>query len=185
MVLNGFRVGLDLWKASRARWEPIRAAQWVKQQNLRDRLHNVEHHVTTAREELISRPLPDEQVRAVLLDLQRFLLRHKDEFIAPTPEQLERLASTVKDALLTWEESEQTPLDDSILTEEGELRERGWLSDDLLAVSQQVRFMIDHINLVERKPMGLRKQARLFAKDYDRLTAKAGSTVTAPGLRTA
>ena len=178
MVTDLVQPAVDLWKMRRERQESVRSRQWVKQYNLRDRLHNVNYHVEAALRELIECPLPDDQARDVLENLEQFIDRHGREFLAPPAYQLERLASAVKDALLTWEESEQVPEDDSIFQPEVEAQHRQWLADDLLVVRRHVHLFIDGITRIELKSMSMRQQKRLFEKDYEQRMDQSGTVAS-------
>jgi hypothetical protein len=159
--LAGF--GLSLRNYWLLRYKPIHERQAKLQEGLKKMLTIVnEHHFSKAVNQLRSNQMPSQQGKEQLENLIEFLRPHVNDYIAPTPPQVAAYLATVRAAVEEWDYVLTPPGSDRIFVD-GDADGRARLLARLEKVQDDTQTVIDGITTIQKKPLGTRKQQRLFS----------------------
>ncbi|MCV7343792.1 hypothetical protein [Mycolicibacterium rhodesiae] len=161
---------------------PVRDNQMKIRGNLRQTLLLTDyHHLEKALNQLESR-LPSDRIKDELSSLREYLILRKDEFIAPTHEQISALVATIDTAISHYEAATGVPTDDSIFAPDGDKPARQQLKADLSLLRTQVRCIISGINEIDKNAFGIRRQIALF-KELENVECRPESDSTRKGVQ--
>jgi hypothetical protein len=119
-----------------------------------------QHHLEKALNQLES-GMPSQSGKEQLENLIQFVAPSKDDFIAPTPEQIDAFLTSVREAVAEWDDILQPPGSDRIFVD-GDAEGRQLLKDRLHKVRSDIQCIVDGVTAIEKKPHGARKQKRRF-----------------------
>jgi hypothetical protein len=120
------------------------------------------HHIEKALNQLGQR-MPSNATRDEWWSLNQLILQDKDRYVAPSPQQLETLASSLKRAYDLYDElvhpADQPGLTLGDVPGEG----RGQLADQLRLIRRQIQSVLDGINTIDQNALSVKKQRALFS----------------------
>lgn len=155
-------LGLSLRNYWLLRYKPIHERQTQLQTGLKKALRLVdEHHLEKALNQVRSQ-MPSQSGKEQLENLIEFLRPHVNDYIAPTPEQIRAFLVDIRAAVDEWDNILQPPGSDQIFVD-GDREGRERLAARLEKVRSDTRCIVDGITQIEKKPLGTRKQQRLFS----------------------
>lgn len=158
--LGGLALGLRNYR--HMRHAPVRDKQAKVRSNLKQTLQLVDYHQLEKTINQLETRMPSPQIDDELRGLREYLLLHKDEFIAPTPDHLLALVETVDTTLADHDAARHLPIDDAILTPDGDAASRQRLQEDFALLRRQVRCIVDGINEIDKNAFSVRRQKDLF-----------------------
>ncbi len=166
-------LGLGLRNYWLLRYKPVHERQMQLQAGLKKTLRPMdEHHLEKSLNQLPTR-MPSPSGKEQLENLIEFLRPHVNDYIAPTPEQMHVFLADLRAAVNEWDSILQPPGTDQIFVD-GDPEGRARLADRLERVRSDTRCIVDGITQIEKKPLGTRKQQRLFSA----LDAPAGGVIS-------
>lgn len=156
----GFLLSIyNLWYARR---EPVRKNQSPKRLKLKETLHSLDFYKLDKVLGTLDNTIPSDRIKHELLDIKQYLQLSKDEFIAPTPDQLAGFVATIDQTLKDWDAATGTPQTDAIFRADGDKESREVLKRDFELLRRRIRYIVNGINRIEKSAMGERRQKREF-----------------------
>ena len=156
----GFLLSLyNLWYSKRA---PVRESQSAKRLILKAKLHSLDFYRLNHVLDVLSNTIPSHRIKDELQEIRQYVLMSKDEFIAPTPDQLAAFISVIDQTLNDWDAATGTPQTDAVLRVDGDKDSREVLKRDFEKLRGRIRCIVTGINRIEQKPTCERKQKRPF-----------------------
>ncbi len=155
-------LGLSLRNYWLLRYKPVHERQMQLQTGLKKVLRLMdEHHLAKSLNQVGSR-MPSKSGKEQLENLIEFLRPHVNDYIAPTPAQIHAFLADIRVAVDEWDNILQPPSSDQIFVD-GDREGRERLAALLETVRSDTRCIVDGITQIEKKPLGTRKQQRLFS----------------------
>ncbi len=161
-------LALSLRNYRHMRHAPVRDNQAKIRSNLRQTLRLTDYHLLEKTINQLESRLPSDHIRGELIGLREYLVLHKDEFIAPTPKQIDTLVGTVDATLADYDAATRSPTDDSVFTPDGDKASRQRLIEDFALLRKQVRCIVNGINEIDKNAFSVRRQTALF-KELERV----------------
>lgn len=158
--LGGLALGIrNYWLL---RYRPVHERQTQLQTNVKKALRLVnQHHFRVAVQQLEANQMPSQSGKEQLENLAEMLRPHVNDYIAPTPEQIAAYIATVQAAVDEWNNVLQPPGSDRIFVD-GDADGRARLLARVKRVYDDTNCIVDGITTIEKKPLGTRKQQKLF-----------------------
>lgn len=139
---------------------PVRQRQEKLRDDLKLRLTQ-QNRLTQAIKNL-DKDLPSSLVNEDLSDLRMCLKMMKDQFNAPTPEQLGVFVQSLDEALQAMAVAQHVPLNDEAFNPNVQEIKGNVLRPALVKVEDQLKVLLTGLTEIEKKPMSVRKQKKLF-----------------------
>jgi hypothetical protein len=144
------------------RYASVRENQARLRFELRERLHPFDHWRIEKTLNQLRERSPSTSIEEDLRDLRDYISFHKDEFVAPTPDQLQTLADTIETTRRTYDATRQPPADDRTFDAEFDANQRKELTKQFERLRGQVRCVVAGLNGIQKKVLSTRKQIGLF-----------------------
>ena len=143
------------------RYADVRKSQQQLRSDLKDRVNPPQKILQKALNQLSS-SMPNDSI-IDWLQTQRDYLRHEGSaYIAPSPQQLEFLITSIDAALVKLEEVRRPPTDDSIFLPDAQADARADISEALQKVQRQINCILRGIRELDKKALCRRRQVKLF-----------------------
>lgn len=144
------------------RYAAVRENQAKLRADLKDRLHPFDFwRLEKTLNQLHSRS-PSTSIEEDLRKLGEYISFHKDEFVAPTPDQLQILADTIETTRRMYDATRQPPTSDRVLDAAYEANEREELTKQFKRLRAEVRVVLLGLTQIQKKVLSTRQQIRLF-----------------------
>jgi hypothetical protein len=144
------------------RYASVRENQARLRFELKERLHPFDYwRIEKTLNQLRDRN-PSTSIEEDLRNLRDHISFHKDEFVAPTPNQLQSLADTIETTRRAYDATRQPPTDDRIFDAEHEANQRKELIKQFERLRGEVRCVVAGLNEIQKKVLSTRKQIGLF-----------------------
>lgn len=155
------------------RQSKIRDNQWEIRKDLRSTLRIIDYHqLRHYADRLKDGSMPPTTIEEDLRQLHKYLVQHQDEFIAPTPQQLESLIAATEVVIDNYVATRQPPTNDDMFKEGFEAGQCKRLLDDLNVIRGLIKATVDGVTAIEKKPLSVKKQVAQF-KALDSKNQKA------------
>lgn len=144
------------------RYAAVRENQANLRADLKNHLHPFDYwRIEKTLNQLRERP-PSTDIEEDLRKLGEYISFHKDEFVAPTPQQLQTLADTIETTRRAYDATRQPPRDDRIFNAEYEASQRQELTRQFERLRGEMRCVVAGLNQIQKKVLSTRQQVRLF-----------------------
>lgn len=145
------------------RYASVRENQAKLRGDLKDLLQPFDYwRIEKTLNQLETRP-PSLNIEDDMLKVWEYLSYHKDEFVAPTPNQLQTLAATIETTRRMFKVFTGPPTDDRIFDEDYAKAQRQQLAKQFKRLRSDVRCVISGLNTIQKQVLSPRRQTKLFA----------------------
>ncbi|MDQ1716499.1 MAG: hypothetical protein QOE89_452 [Pseudonocardiales bacterium] len=132
------------------RYASVRENQARLRFELKERLHPFDYwRIEKTLNQLRDRN-PSTSIEEDLRNLRDHISFHKDEFVAPTPNQLQSLADTIETTRRAYDATRQPPTDDRIFDAEHEANQRKELIKQFERLRGEMRCVVAGLNEIQK-----------------------------------
>ncbi|WP_373203193.1 hypothetical protein [Mycobacterium marinum] len=111
----------------------------------------------------LDRRLPGSPLEADLEELQDYLNAKKHQFLVPRPEHIEAFSQSINEALAALANARHPPRNDTVFIPHVDEIKCNVLRPWLARTLTDVNALLSGLSEIERQPLSLRKQIKLFA----------------------
>jgi hypothetical protein len=146
------------------RYASVRENQARIRADLKDLLHPFDYwRIEKTLNQLQSRH-PSISIQEDLRKLGDYVSFHKDEFVAPTPNQLQTLADSIETTRRMYDATRAVPTDDRVFDGDYQHNQRRELAKQFERLRAEVRCVVSGLNRIQREVLSTRRQIKLFAR---------------------
>ncbi|AXN45105.1 hypothetical protein MM1218R_03170 [Mycobacterium marinum] len=162
LVMTAFGIWLTTRANDNARSAPFSERQAALRIELRRRLHS-QFRLVRAVDNVDRGLLPGSPVEADLDELQTYLTANKHRFMVPRPEQIAVVIKSIDSALAALAVAHHPPRNDTAFIPHVDEIKCNVLRPWLEKVLGHMNVLLDGLAAIERQPMSMRRQIKLFA----------------------
>lgn len=146
------------------RYGGVRENQARIRGDLKDLLHPFDYwRIEKTLNQLQSRD-PSSSIEEDLRKLGEYISFHKDEFVAPTPNQLQSLADSIDTTRRMYDATRAVPTDDRVFDADYQRSQRRELAKQFERLRVEVRCVVSGLNTIQKEVLSTRRQINLFAQ---------------------
>jgi len=162
LVMTAFGIWLTIRANHNATSAPFDERQAALRTELRARL-NSQFRLVRAVDNVDRGLLPGSPVEADLDELRTYLNAKTHRFVAPTPEQIEVVIKSIDSALAALAVAHHPPRNDTAFIPHVDEIKSNVLRPWLVKALADINVLLDGLAAIERQPMSVRRQIKLFA----------------------